>query len=84
MEKKGINTDSLKQDQKELIKDRLIFKKQQRFKSVRHNVFTEEIRKIALGSMDNKRVQSINLVEKYPNGMSKDIIWMKGKTNNLI
>ena len=64
MEKKGINTDSLKQDQKELIKDRLIFKKQQRFKSVRHNVFTEEIRKIALGSMDNKRVQSINLVEK--------------------
>ena len=64
MEKKGINTNSLKQDQKELIKDRLIFKKQQRFKSVRHNVFTEEIRKIALGSMDNKRVQSINLVEK--------------------
>ena len=84
MEKKGINTDSLKQDQKELIKNRLIFKKQQRFKSVRYNVFTEEIRKIALGSMDNKRVQSINLVEKYPHGMSKDIIWMKGKTNNLI
>ena len=40
---------SLKEDQKEFIKNNtLILKTQQRFKSQRHNVFTEEINKIAL------------------------------------
>ena len=38
---------------------------QQRFKSERHNVFTEEINKIALSSNDNKKMQSIDLIETY-------------------
>ena len=43
---------------KELVKNnKLILKAQQRFKSERHNVFTEEINKIALGSNDDKRMQ---------------------------
>ena len=33
-----------------------ILKTQQRFKSERHNVFTEEINKIALSSNDDKRM----------------------------
>ena len=38
-------------------------KTQQRSKSERHNVFTEEINKIALSSNDDKRVQSIDWIE---------------------
>ena len=48
----------------------MILKTQQRFKSERH-VFTEEINKIALGSNDNKRMQSIDLIETYAYGRSK-------------
>ena len=48
LEKKGINIDSLKEDKKQFIKNELLLKSQQGFKSERHNVFTEEIKKIAL------------------------------------
>ena len=41
LEKKGINVNSLKEDKKEFIKNKLLLKPQQRFKSERHNVFTE-------------------------------------------
>ena len=41
----------------------LILKAQQRFKSERDNVFTEEINKIALSWNDDKRMQPIDLVE---------------------
>ena len=34
-------------DQKELVKDKLILKTQQRFEREKHNVFTEKINKIA-------------------------------------
>ena len=36
---------------------KLILKTQQMFKSERHNVFTEEINKIALSLNDDKRMQ---------------------------
>ena len=50
---------------KEFIKNnKLILKTQQRFKSKRHNVFTEEVNKIALSSSDDKRMQSIDLIER--------------------
>ena len=43
-----INVDSLKEDQKEFIKNnKLILKTRQRFESERHNIFIEEINKIA-------------------------------------
>ena len=50
---------------------------QQRFKSETHNVFTEEINKIALSSNDDKRIQSIDLIEKYAHGTSKDLVCKK-------
>ena len=57
LRKKKIDVDSLKEDKKESIKNnKLILKAQQRFKSERHNVFTEEINKIALSSNDDKRM----------------------------
>ena len=47
--KNKVNVDSLKQDHKEFIKNnKLILKTQQRFKSKIHNVFTEDVSKIAL------------------------------------
>ena len=49
LEKSRFNVDSLKENHKELIKNnKLILKIDQRFKSKRRNVFTEEIGKIAL------------------------------------
>ena len=36
-----------------------MLKTQRRFKSERHNVFTEEINKIDLGSNDNKRMNQL-------------------------
>ena len=45
--------------------DKLILKTQQRFKSERNNVFTEEINKNALSPNDDKGVQSIYLIETY-------------------
>ena len=51
LEKNKIDVDSLK----EFIKNnKAIFKTKQRFKSERHNIYTDEINKIALISNDDK------------------------------
>ena len=39
-----------------------------------HYVFTEEINKIALISNDDKRMQSIDSIETYTYGTSKDLV----------
>ena len=54
LEKKGINVDS--------IKNKLLLKSQQRFKSGRRNVFTEKINKVTLSLNDDKRIQSIDTI----------------------
>ena len=60
---------------KEIIKyNKLILKTRQRFKSERHNVFTEEINKIALSSNYDKRMQSIDSTESYAYRMNKDLV----------
>ena len=69
LEKKEIDADNLKEITKY---KRVILKTQQRFKSERHNVFTEEINTIALSSNDDKRMQSIHSIETYAHGWSKD------------
>ena len=45
-----------------LFNDKIILKSQQRFKSNRNKVYTEEVNKIALSSDDNKRLQTFNRV----------------------
>ena len=39
---------------------------QRRFKSDHHNVYTEEVNKIALSSSDNKKLQTFDRVTIYP------------------
>ena len=69
---------SLKEDPKELIKNnKLILKTQQKFRSERHNIFTEEINKIVLSSNDDKIMQLINSIETYTYDTSKDLISKK-------
>ena len=52
-----------------LIND-IILKSQQRFKSEAHNVYTVEIKKIALSSNDDKRLQTSDRITLYPYGTS--------------
>ena len=49
-------------------------KTQQRLKSERHIVFTEETNKIALSSNDDKRIEPFNSIETYACGLSKDVV----------
>ena len=39
-----------------------------------HNVFPEEIIKISLSSNDDKRIQSIDLIETYTYGTNQDLV----------
>ena len=49
-----------------LFNDKTILKSQQRFKSDCHNVYTEQINKIALSSNDDKRLQTFDKITTYP------------------
>ena len=51
-----------------LFNDKIILKSQQRFKSDRYKVYTEESNKIALSSDDDKRLQTFDGIETYPYG----------------
>ena len=45
-----------------LLKDKVVLKSQQRFKSERHDVYTENINKIALSSNDDKRLPTFDKI----------------------
>ena len=51
-----------------LLNNEIILKSQQRFKSDHHNVYTEEVNKIALSSNDDKRLQTFDKITTYPYG----------------
>ena len=53
-----------------LLNNEIILKSEQRFKSEAHNVYTEEINKIALSSDDDKRLQTFDKITSYPHGTS--------------
>ena len=45
-----------------------MLKPQQRFISKKHDVYTENINKIALSNNDDKRIVSLNKITSYPYG----------------
>ena len=51
-----------------LFSDKLILRSQQRFISKKHNVYTENVNKIALSNNDDKRIVSSNKISSYPYG----------------
>ena len=53
-----------------LLNNQIVLKSQQRFKNERHDVYTEEINKIALSSNDDKRLQTFDRITSYPYGTS--------------
>ena len=89
LEKNKFDIHNLKKDHKEFItNNKVISKTQQRIKSKKHNFFTEEINKITLNSIDDKLMQSIDLIETYAYGTSKDLVSereeIKWKWKNII
>ena len=63
--KKMIKVDDYK---KCLLNDKVILKSQQRFISTKHDVYTENVNKIALRNDDDKRIVSSNKITSYPYG----------------
>ena len=87
---KKINQHNLfcyKRKHKEFIRNnKLKLKTQQRFKSERYNVLTEESNKIALSSNNDERMQSIDLIKTYAYETIKDLESEEEeiKCNNII
>ena len=51
-----------------LLNNKNVYRSQQRFKSYNHDVYTEEVNKIALSSNDDKRLQTFDRIATYPYG----------------
>ena len=64
-----------KRKHKEFIKNnKLVLKTQKRFISESHNIFIDEINKIALSSNHDQRMQSINSTETNANETRKNLV----------
>ena len=57
-----------------LLNDEVILKSQQRLISKKHDVYTENINKIALSNNDDKRIVSSNTITGYPYGYRGKIV----------
>ena len=66
-----------------LLNNEIVLKSQQKFKSERHNVYTEEINNIALSSNDDKRLQTFDRITSYPYGASSGRVCKTELLNKL-
>ena len=51
-----------------LFNNKNVYRSQERFKSQNHDVYTEEVYKIALSNNDDKRLQTFDGIRTYPYG----------------
>ena len=67
-----------------LLKDKVLLKSQQRFISKKHDVYTEDINKVALSNNDDKRIVSSDKITSYPYGYKgkKHINYIKNIQND--
>ena len=74
-----------RQLQKLVKSNKLILESQHKLRSEKYNVFIEEVNEIALSTKDDKRIQSIDSMETYVYGRSKDLIrkYDEIKCNNI-
>ena len=54
-----------------LFNNKTVCRSQERFKSYNHEVYTEEVNKIALNSNDDKKLQTFDRITTYPYGTSE-------------
>ena len=54
-----------------LYNNKTVYRSKERFKSYYHDVYTEEVNKIALSSNDDKRLQTSDRITTYPYGTSE-------------
>ena len=57
-----------------LLNHEILLKSQQRFISKKHDVYTENINKIALSNNDDKKIVSSNKISSYPYGYKGEIV----------
>ena len=58
-----------------ILNNKIILKSQQRFESDHHNVYTEQINKIALSRNDDKRLQTLDSILTYPYETNAFKVW---------
>ena len=51
-----------------LLNNKTVYRPQERFKSYSHDVYTEEVNKIALSNSDDKRMETSDGIKTYPHG----------------
>ena len=54
-----------------LYNNKTVYRSKERFKSYYHDVYTEEVNKIALSSNDDKRLQTSDRITTYPYGTNE-------------
>ena len=67
-----------------LLNDKVVLKSQQRFKSKRHNVYTENANKIALSNNDDKRLLSFAKITTYSYGINAGKVCKTELLNKVI
>ena len=54
-----------------MFNSKTVYRSQERFKNYYHDVYTEEVNKIALSRNDYKRLQTSDRITTYPYGASE-------------
>ena len=53
-----------------LFNNKAVYRSQERFKSFNHDMYPEEVNKIALSNNDDKRLQTFDGITTYPYGIN--------------